>query len=77
MPPLITRAERIFMAGHRGMAGCVICRALQRVGYTNLLTATRAELDLEDGPAVQRYDQLAKGSVSADRLPRLVLACNP
>jgi len=55
MPPLITPADRIFVAGHRGMAGSAISRALQRAGYTNLLTASRTELDLEDGPAVQRW----------------------
>ena len=55
MTALLTPADRIFVAGHRGMAGSAICRALQRAGYTNLLTATRAELDLEDGPAVQRW----------------------
>jgi len=55
MAPLITPADSIFVAGHRGMAGSAICRALQRAGYTNLLTASRAELDLEDGPAVQRW----------------------
>jgi len=53
-PPLITPADRIFVAGHRGMAGSAICRALQRAGYSNILTATRAELDLCDGQAVQR-----------------------
>ena len=53
--PLITPADRIFVAGHRGMAGSAICQALQRAGYTNLLTASRTELDLEDGPAVQRW----------------------
>jgi GDP-L-fucose synthase len=58
---LITPADRIFVAGHRGMAGSAICRALQRAGYGNpafggaLLTATRAELDLLDGAAVQRW----------------------
>jgi GDP-L-fucose synthase len=55
MAALITPADRIFVAGHRGMAGSAICRALQRAGYSNLLTASRAELDLEDGPAVQRW----------------------
>ena len=55
MSPLITAADRIFVAGHRGMAGSAICRALQRAGYSNLLTASRAELDLEDGLAVQHW----------------------
>ena len=52
---LISPSDRIFVAGHRGMAGSAICRALQRAGYSNLLTASRSELDLEDGPAVQRW----------------------
>ena len=52
---LISPSDRIFVAGHRGMAGSAICRALQRSGYSNLLTASRSELDLEDGPTVQRW----------------------
>jgi GDP-L-fucose synthase len=33
MPPLITPADRIVVAGHRGMAGSTICRVLERAGY--------------------------------------------
>ena len=55
MDCLITPEDRIFVAGHRGMAGSAICRALQRAGYSNLLTASRAELDLENGQDVQRW----------------------
>jgi GDP-L-fucose synthase len=61
MRSLLTPADRIFVAGHRGMAGSAICRALRRAGYGNetagggLLTAPRAELDLLDGVAVQRW----------------------
>ena len=55
MTALITPEDRIFVAGHRGMAGSAICRALQRTGYSNLLTASRAELDLENSPAVHRW----------------------
>jgi GDP-L-fucose synthase len=43
MTPLITPADRIFLADHRGMAGSAICRALQRTGYSQILTASRAE----------------------------------
>jgi GDP-L-fucose synthase len=43
---LITPDDRIFVAGHRGMAGSAICRALQGAGYHQILTASRAELDL-------------------------------
>ena len=61
MAALITPADRIFVAGHRGMAGSAICRALQRAGYGDasvggaLLTASRDELDLLDEAAVQRW----------------------
>ena len=37
------------------MAGSAICRALKRNGYENLLTASRAELDLLDLQAVQHW----------------------
>ena len=55
MSPLITPADRIFVAGHRGMAGSAICRALERAGYHQLLTASRSELDLLDGSAVEAW----------------------
>lgn len=55
---LITLADRIFVAGHRGMAGGAILRALKQSGYGDpsvggaLLTASRDELDLLDADAV-------------------------
>ena len=55
MEKLINQDDRIFVAGHRGMAGSAICRALKRSGYVNLLTASRNELDLLDLLAVQRW----------------------
>ncbi|QBE67836.1 GDP-L-fucose synthetase [Synechococcus sp. WH 8101] len=55
MNSLITPADRIFVAGHRGMAGSAICRALERAGFHQLLTASRSELDLLDGPAVEAW----------------------
>ncbi|MCP9785154.1 NAD-dependent epimerase/dehydratase family protein [Cyanobium sp. N5-Cardenillas] len=54
-PPLIHPSDRFFVAGHRGMAGSAICRALQRHGYTNLFTAGREALDLEDPLAVRTW----------------------
>ena len=55
MSALITSADRIFVAGHRGMAGSAICRALHRAGYGTILAASRAELNLLDQAAVQRW----------------------
>lgn len=55
MSPLITPADRIFVAGHRGMAGSAICRALERAGYHQLLTTSRSDLNLMDGSAVEAW----------------------
>ena len=55
MNKLITKEDRFFVAGHRGMAGSAICRALQRWGYENLITASRDDLDLLDPLAVQHW----------------------
>jgi GDP-L-fucose synthase len=55
MEKLINQDDRFFVAGHRGMAGSGICRALQRSGYETLLTASRDELDLLDLQAVERW----------------------
>ncbi|MGH9558776.1 MAG: GDP-L-fucose synthase family protein [Bryobacteraceae bacterium] len=46
---------RIFVAGHAGFAGAVICRRLRSAGYSNLILHTRAELDLRDGGAVREF----------------------
>lgn len=53
--PLVTPEDRIFVAGHRGMAGSATGRALQRAGYTQLLTDSCEEMDLLDGSAVERW----------------------
>ncbi len=46
---------RIYIAGHRGLVGSAIHRELVRQGYTNILTRTRAELDLLDETAVASF----------------------
>lgn len=51
---------KIFIAGHRGMVGSALVRRLQAGGYTNVLTATRQELDLLDQRAVQAWLQQHK-----------------
>ena len=51
----MTPRSRIFVAGHRGLAGSAILRRLEADGFENLLTATRRELDLRDGIAVEAW----------------------
>jgi len=46
---------KIYIAGHRGLAGSAIARELQSQGYTNIVTRTHAELDLEDALATARF----------------------
>ena len=47
--------SKIYVAGHRGMVGSAIIRALQREGYTNIVTRTHAELDLCRQDAVDEF----------------------
>jgi GDP-L-fucose synthase len=51
---------KIFVAGHRGLVGSAIVRALQAQGYTNLLIRTRQELDLLDAAAVDQFYAIHK-----------------
>ena len=46
--------EKIYIAGHRGMVGSAIVRALQKQGQTNIVTRTHAELDLTNQADVQQ-----------------------
>src|SRR6185437_8382182 len=47
--------SRIYIAGHRGLVGSAIHRALTAQGYTDVITRTRAELDLLDTTAVNNF----------------------
>jgi GDP-L-fucose synthase len=47
--------SRIFVAGHKGLAGGAILRRLQALGFERLLLRSRAELDLTDQAAVERF----------------------
>lgn len=47
--------SKIYIAGHRGLAGSAIIRELQRQGYSNLIGRTHAELNLEDAMATQQF----------------------
>ncbi len=47
--------DSIFVAGHRGLVGSAIVRRLERDAFTNLITRTRAELDLTNQNDVRRF----------------------
>jgi GDP-L-fucose synthase len=52
---LIAPDARIYVAGHGGLVGSALVRALDRAGYRNLILHTHAELDLTDAAAVRQF----------------------
>jgi GDP-L-fucose synthase len=69
---------KIYIAGHRGMVGSAIWRALQDRGYTNLIGKTSKELDLRDQKAVKVFFDHEKPDVVIDAAARVggILANN-
>jgi GDP-L-fucose synthase len=51
----VDRPERIYVAGHRGLAGSAILRCLKAQGFSNLILRTHAELDLADQRATRAF----------------------
>lgn len=51
----MNRGSKIFVAGHRGLVGSALERALRQRGYENLVHRTRGELDLRNRPAVDAF----------------------
>jgi len=62
---------KIFVAGHRGMAGSAIVRRLLACGYENLILRTRRELDLLDRPAVRGFFEAERPEVVVDVAARV------
>jgi GDP-L-fucose synthase len=61
----LDKNTRIYVAGHRGLAGSALARRLRAAGYGNILTRLHSELDLLDAAAVARF--------FADQRPQVVL----
>lgn len=52
--------SKIYIAGHRGMVGSAILRALQKEGYSNIVFKTSKELDLTNQNAVKDFFEVQK-----------------
>lgn len=57
---MMEKNAKIYVAGHRGLVGSSIVRALQRQGYTNLITRELAQLDLINQAAVGDFFKTEK-----------------
>lgn len=51
----MNKKTKIYVAGHRGMVGSAIIRALKHQGYVNIITRTHAELDLTNQAHVREF----------------------
>ncbi|MBE6727808.1 MAG: GDP-L-fucose synthase [Ruminococcaceae bacterium] len=49
------KSSKIFVAGHKGMVGSAIVRALEAKGYTNIIKRSSKELDLRRQDEVERF----------------------
>jgi GDP-L-fucose synthase len=52
---MIDKQDRIYVAGHRGLAGSALVRRLKAAGFDNLALRSHAELELTDPAAVRRF----------------------
>jgi len=51
----ISKSDKIYVAGHRGLVGSAIVRSLEAQGYTNIIGRTHSELDLTNQVAVNEF----------------------
>ncbi|MBP5152254.1 MAG: GDP-L-fucose synthase [Lachnospiraceae bacterium] len=51
----MSKTDKIFVAGHRGLVGSAIVRNLESKGYKNIITRTHSELDLKEQQAVRDF----------------------
>ena len=72
------KATKIYVAGHKGMVGSAIWRALSTKGYTNLIGASSATVDLKNQQAVKDFFAFEKPAVVIDAAAKVggILANN-
>lgn len=70
--------SRIYVAGHRGMVGSAVVRALKNLGFINIITRTSAELDLRDQKSVEAFYEAEKPDYVVDAAAKVggILANN-
>ena len=64
-------STRVYVAGHRGLAGSAVWRALEQRGVTDLVGVPSADLDLRDRDAVDRFFDDVRPTVVVDAAARV------
>jgi len=74
----MSKDNKIYIAGHKGMVGSAIWRTLINKGYTNLIGASSKELDLKNQQAVTNFISNEKPNVIIDAAAKVggILANN-
>lgn len=74
----MNKSIKIYIAGHKGMVGSAVWRALQHKGYSNLIGKTSAELDLRNQQAVTDFYKIEQPKVVIDAAAKVggILANN-
>ena len=74
----MNKNTKIYIAGHRGMVGSAVWRALEKNGYTNLIGRSSKELDLKDQTEVLNFIQKENPEAIIDAAARVggILANN-
>jgi GDP-L-fucose synthase len=75
---LVDRSARVYVAGHRGLAGSAVWRRLERAGFTDLVGATSGEVDLRDRETVFEFFRRTQPAAVIDAAARVggILANN-
>ena len=74
----MNKSTKIYIAGHRGMVGSAVWRALESKGYSNLIGKTSTELDLRNQQAVTNFYKKERPEVVVDAAAKVggILANN-
>jgi len=60
---ILSAAARVFVAGHQGLVGSALVRALKARGFRNVMTKSHSELDLTDRHAVDEFFRAARPEI--------------
>lgn len=67
----MNKDSKIYIAGHSGMVGSAVVRRLKKLGYTNIVTKDRLQLNLLDSVAVKNFFETERPEYVVDSAARV------